>query len=38
MRISKDKSTTREASFKVDKNEDSEADEIDAKFMRRLKK
>jgi uncharacterized lipoprotein YehR (DUF1307 family) len=38
MRISKYKSTTREASFKADKNEDSEADEIEAKFVRRLKK
>jgi hypothetical protein len=38
MRISKDKSTTREASFKADKNEDSEPDEIEAKFVRRLKK
>jgi hypothetical protein len=38
MRISKDKSTTREASFKADKNEDSRADEIEAKFVRRLKK
>ena len=38
MRISEDKSTTREASFKADKNEDSEADEIEAKFVRRLKK
>jgi hypothetical protein len=38
MRISKDKSTTREASFKEDKNEDSEPDEIEEKFVRRLKK
>jgi len=38
MRISKDKYTTREASFKEDKNEDSEPDEIEAKFVRRLKK
>jgi hypothetical protein len=38
MRISKDKSTTREASFKEDKNEESEPDEIEAKFVRRLKK
>ena len=29
MMISKDKSTTREASFKEDKNEDSEPDEIE---------
>jgi hypothetical protein len=38
MRINKDKSTTREASFKVDKYEDFEPDEIEAKFVRRLKK
>jgi hypothetical protein len=38
MRISKDKSTTREESFKEDKNEDSEPDEIEEKFVRRLKK
>jgi hypothetical protein len=38
MRISKDKPTSREASFKADKNEDSETDEIEAKFVRRLKK
>jgi hypothetical protein len=38
MRISKDKSITREASFKVDKNTDSELDDIEAKFVRRLKK
>jgi hypothetical protein len=38
MRIGKDKSTTREASFKADKNEESEPDEIEAKFVRRLKK
>jgi hypothetical protein len=38
MRISKDKSTTREASFKVDKNEDYDLDEIEEKFVRRLKK
>jgi hypothetical protein len=38
MRISKDKSTTREASFKEDKNTDSELDDIEAKFVRRLKK
>jgi hypothetical protein len=37
MRISKDKSTTREAYFKEDKNEESEPDEIEAKFVRRLK-
>jgi hypothetical protein len=38
MRIGKDKSTTREASFKADKNEESEPDEIEEKFVRRLKK
>ena len=38
MRISKDKSTTREASFKEDKNTDSEMDVIEEKFVRRLKK
>jgi hypothetical protein len=38
MRIVKDKPTSREASFKADKNEDSEPDEIEAKFVRRLKK
>jgi hypothetical protein len=38
MRISKDKSTTREASFKVDKNTDSELDDIEEKIVRRLKK
>ena len=38
MRIVKDKPTSREASFKADKNEDSELDEIEAKFVRRLKK
>ena len=38
MRISKDKPTSIEASFKEDKNEDSEPDEIEAKFVRRLKK
>jgi hypothetical protein len=38
MRINKDKSGTREASFKVDNNADSEFDEIEAKFVRRLKK
>jgi hypothetical protein len=38
MRIGKDKPTSREASFKADKNEDSEPDEIEAKFVRRLKK
>jgi hypothetical protein len=38
MRISKDKSITREASFKANKNTDSELDDIEAKFVRRLKK
>jgi hypothetical protein len=38
MGISKDKPTSREASLKLDKNEDSELDEIEAKFVRRLKK
>jgi hypothetical protein len=38
MRIVKDKPTSREASFKADKNEDSEPDEIEEKFVRRLKK
>jgi hypothetical protein len=38
MRIVIDKTTSREASFKVDMNEDCEPDEIEAKFMRRLKK
>jgi hypothetical protein len=38
MRIATDKPISREASFKVDKNEDSEPDEIEAKFVRRLKK
>jgi hypothetical protein len=38
MRINKDKSSTREASFKANNNADSEFDEIEAKFVRRLKK
>jgi hypothetical protein len=38
MIISKDKSITREASFKEDKNIDSELDDIEAKFVRKLKK
>jgi hypothetical protein len=38
MRIGKDKPTSREPSFKVDKNEDSEPDEIEVKFVRRLNK
>ena len=32
MRIGKDKSNTREASFKEDKNEDYETDEIEEKL------
>jgi hypothetical protein len=38
MRICKDKPTSREASFITDKNQDSEPNEIEAKFVRRLKK
>jgi hypothetical protein len=38
MRIATDKPISREASFKVDKNEDSKLDEIETKFVRRLKK
>jgi hypothetical protein len=38
MRIGKDKPTSREASFKAHKNEDSKPDEIEEKFVRRLKK
>jgi hypothetical protein len=38
MRIGKDKPTSIEASFKADKNEDSKPDEIEAKFVKRLKK
>jgi hypothetical protein len=38
MRIVKYKPTSREASFKADKNEDYESDEIEAKFVKRLKK
>jgi hypothetical protein len=38
MRMVKDKPTSREASFKADKNEDFEPDEIEAKFVKRLKK
>jgi hypothetical protein len=38
MRIGKDKSITREASYKEDKNIDSELDDIEANFVRRLKK
>jgi hypothetical protein len=37
MRITKGKSTTREESFKVYKNTDSDIDEIEANFVRRLK-
>jgi hypothetical protein len=38
MRIVKDKPTSREASFTADKNEHSEPDEIEEKFVKRLKK
>jgi hypothetical protein len=38
IRIVRDKPTSREASFKADKNEDSEPDEIEEKFVKRLKK
>jgi hypothetical protein len=38
MIINKDKSITREASFKVDKNTDSYLDDIEAKLVRGLKK
>jgi hypothetical protein len=38
MTIVKDKSTSREESFKAYKNEDSEPDEIEEKFVKRLKK
>jgi hypothetical protein len=38
MRISKDKSVIREASFKADKNTDSELDDMEETFVRRLKK
>jgi hypothetical protein len=38
MRINKDKSITREASFKEDENTDPDLDDIEAKFVRRLKK
>jgi hypothetical protein len=38
MRINKDKSSTRESSFKADKNINSELDDIEEKFVRRLKK
>jgi hypothetical protein len=36
--IGKDKSTAREDYFKADKKEESDLDEIEAKFVRRLKK
>ena len=38
MRIGKDKSTTREASFKEDKNIEYEMDVTEEKFVRRVKK
>jgi hypothetical protein len=38
MRINKDKSITREASFKADKNTDLDSDDIEEKIVRRLKK
>jgi hypothetical protein len=38
IRITKGKSTTREESFKVEKNTDFDIDEIEANFVRRLKK
>jgi hypothetical protein len=38
MRIIKDKSITRKASFKANKNIDSDLDDIEEKFVRRLKK
>jgi hypothetical protein len=38
MRINKDKSITREKSFKEDENTNSYLDDIEAKFVRRLKK
>jgi hypothetical protein len=38
MRITKGKSITREASFKAEKNIDSDIDEIEAKFVRRMMK
>jgi len=37
MRISKDHNPSREASFKVEKSTESDMDEIEAKFVRRLK-
>jgi hypothetical protein len=38
MRMVKYKPTSRESSFKAEKNENSEPDEIEAKFVKRLKK
>ena len=38
MRIVKDRPTSREASFRAEKNEDSEPNEIEEKFVKRLKK
>jgi hypothetical protein len=38
MRIVKDKPTSKEASFKADKNEESEPNEIEEKIVKRLKK
>jgi hypothetical protein len=38
MRITKGKSTTREESFKAEKNTESNIDEIEAKFLRSLTK
>jgi hypothetical protein len=38
MRITKGKSTTREAYFKVEKKKDFDIDEVEANFVRRLKK
>jgi hypothetical protein len=38
MRISKDKSIIRETSFKANKNTNSKLDDIEAKFVRRLRK
>jgi hypothetical protein len=38
MRITKHKSTTREVCFKLEKNTNSDIDEIEANFVRRLKK
>ena len=38
IRTGKEKSTTREASFKADKDDDFEIDVAEIKFVRRLKK